>query len=303
MSIKFNFNKNLDIDEIKALFRLRLSGSDKSYPILSFDLYDSARSYKKEIVRRRGLLSRYDNVWIEEYPDGIPYFALYCFIKKSESIVEKSYLIEDICKKDLIRQIECDNQFGKEYHTQITWPDPNCHVREHYHYPVVLSKEYTKRTGSYSSIYGTWDETIRYLPEMDNFIIEKQRTESGQIKLKILYYLADVDVKWENRHDSVIKDYIYKPMSLVDDVSMLNKEVKVFELIISEKNGVIGINYCGDGFLCEFWSDKIQKLGNYKNYELVSPDLSVEEYLKTLEYQSNVEIGNRILRILNTELD
>ena len=67
--MRFNFSQSLDLDEILIFFK----NAKLKQPLLSFQLCDLPIS-KREVLKRKGFLSRYDNVWVNYYEGGLGAF-------------------------------------------------------------------------------------------------------------------------------------------------------------------------------------------------------------------------------------
>ena len=293
--MRFNFNKNLDLDEIVHFFE---SASLKQ-PLHSFQLCDlTIRS--REVIKRKGFLSRYDNVWVNTYDDLIEV----CANIKNGFVYDDvvySALLDKKCSDSIINRINNDKNFGKEKYGSIIYGKntEDCPDNTHYHYEELLGqKEFRQRKNSNG--YLEYDkEIIECETHIDGIEIKKTKTNDDFIKIELIYNFNKSEMEQEK---SSIQKLQYVGLHNPFRMAMLDRSHKtnILELKVDQNEQVQNLYYCGDGFLLQ--NNDLKDLIFFKNYKQSLTNLNSSELLDSSGYKKNIEIGSIIYKTIKSQL-
>jgi len=292
--MRFNFNRSLDLDEIVMFFK----NTKLKQPLLSFQLCDLQIS-NREVLKRRGFLSRYDNVWVNYYDRFIEVCA---HIKKDDHSIYSSLLNRE-CEDSLIRRIKLDAEFGKDQYSSIIYGKQpgDCHESKHYHYEeLIAQKEFSQRKDSNG--YLVYDEeVIEYPTHIDCIELKKTKTGDGSFKFELVYYFDNNDKEHHQKEVGRVQ-YVWPENSFQSMFSRFstNEQTNIFELQINENEQVLNFNYCGEGFFAPHFN--LDRLIYFKEYKQSLSELDSSELLHSSEYKRNIEIGTIIYKTLKEEL-
>jgi len=287
--MKFNFNKSLDLDEIVTFFK----NTKLNQPLLSFQLCDLQIS-NREVLKRKGILSRYDNVWVNYYDRFI---EVCVHIKKDDHSIY-SFLLDRKCEESLIRRIRFDDEFGKDKYTSNISIGLECNEEKHYHYEELLAnKEFSQKKDSNG--YLIYDkEVIENLTHIDAIELKKTKTNDGIIKFELVHYFDDDD----DAADKSRVQYVW-PENSIHSLTLQfspNNKTNIFELKINENEQVLNFNYCGEGFFVPY--NDLDRLIYFKDYRQSLEGLDSSQLRHSSEYTKNIEIGTIIYKTLKERL-
>jgi len=291
--MRFNFNDSLDLDEIVMFFK----NKKLKHQLLSFQLCDLEIS-SREVIKRRGILSRYDNVWVNYYDRFI---EVCTHIKKDDHTIYSSLLNRE-CEDSLIRRIKLDVEFGKDKYSSIIYgkKPAHCNQIKHYHYEeLIAQKEFSQRKDRKG--YLVYDkEEVEYLTHIDGIDVVKTKTTDG-FKFELVYYFNNDDKK-HNQSEVKRVQYVWPENSFQSMFSRFkaDEQTNIFELKINENEQVLNFNYCGEGFFAPH--NDLDRLIYFKEYKQSLSELDSSELLHSSEYNRNIEIGTIIYNTLKEEL-
>ena len=287
--MRFDFNKNLDLDEISLFFK----NASLKQPLLSFQLCDFSIQ-SREVIKRRGFLFRYDNVWVNHYDDLIEV----CTNIKEDNNVIYSALLKNKCKDDLIDRIQHDDTFGKDKYSSIIYAlDQECSDINHYHYSELLGqKEFVQRKNT-DGYYEYGEEVIECTTDVYRIEIKKTKTKDDITKIELLYYF-DKNER-ENKKDSIEAIQYEWPKDSYKSLFsryLSDESTTIMELKINSKEQVLSFNYCGEGSFITY--NDMDRLTCFKDYKQSLSDLSPSALLNSDEYKKHIEIGTIVYQTL-----
>jgi hypothetical protein len=250
----------------------------------------------REVIKRKGFLSRYDNVWVNTYDDLIEVCANIKRDVYDNSVY--SALLDRKCSDSIINKIKNDKNFGKEKYGSIIYGKntEDCPDNTHYHYEELLGqKEFRQRKNSNG--YLEYDkEIIEFETHKKGIEIKKTKTNDDFIKIELIYYFNKSEIK----HEKSRLQYEWPKGSVRSKWFFWPEQTNILELKIDQNELVINLNYCGEGFFVSY--NNLENLIFFKHYKQSLTNLDSSELLNSNEYKKNIEIGTIIYQTIKRQL-